>query len=1149
MKNDTGFFHTLLRVSVFLGMVGSVAASGQQVKKSKIDKMAKTGGVQGYKPERYNLLNINNLTSWHRNDGLSNHSTGGDNGVYYPRGTSWVIYEDGLIWGARAYVDANKTTPAPYNQITRVGGSTYGTNGTTGPVIGSGASAVPSGKDHPGARIYRIRRDWKELEYYELSRDAAESYEIVIDYVRSNHIEAIIDDYRFSWENWPVHLGAPYIDRNGNGVYDPPPSDSSAQSLIDNQYDEPGIAGVDPDSPADQVLWCVWNDLDREQAARFGSEPMGLEVQMTLWGYNRRDPLANVYFKKWKIINKGGVEIDNAGTLGSFYLDSMYVAQWSDPDVGAFGDDLIGVDIERNMGYAYNGNTEDLVYRKHNLPPPAVGYDLLQGPVVSAPGERAVVDMRYREGFKNLGLSSFSYDAAGDPYSEPDDNTSMWDKRLRGYASLLGPDVLYNHPPGVTPGLFPLNGDPVMKTGFIDGLGTDYSFPPGDRRMQINSGPFALAPGDTQEVIIALVAGLGADRLSSILDMRFNDSYAQAAYTSFFRVSRAPASPKVSVQELDQEIILDWGSPVHVDKTENLVVPLGQFEFEGYNIYQLPTATSPPDSAIRIKTFDLINDNGFVVDKFFDRVSGHPVDRVVQFGRNSGIERVFVIDRNYLQDYEFLNNGTEYHFAVTAYSVAIDPSFRPRSLESDMQVITVRPKRPFGVDYKVSLYDTLKTTAHVAGQSDGTVYPLVIDPSALTGDTYRVTFTDEDDDKRTEFHLENVTTGTELITDEANQTGDDDYLHTEGFQARVVGAPLEFKMFTAIANGTGPIVPPVGAAADFRGFPVPSRPGVSQQVGAGKWMIAAGGQRTEYDLFLEGTSNNGELWENIIPYDYEWRFTETGGYALLAFTNFKVVKVPFELWRIGFNTPDDPSDDIRMIPFIFDADGNDQFNLQAIDHPLSGGPDDPYTDWVDWTMPLNDTPGETGYYAWETAVLALPDSIDADRATSNLHTNDNNMRRMVLVNWNGGDVTAVPPVFNQEMPETGTIFRIETTKPNTVDDVFEFTTIAPTATKELALRSAENIGVFPNPFGMDPGAPNVANPYVTFNNLPPEATLRIFNLAGQFVRRLEKNDNSQFMRWDLRNGSGRFVASGVYIVHVLLPELGFNKVLKLVIGI
>ena len=42
------------------------------------------------------------------------------------------------------------------------------------------------------------------------------------------------------------------------------------------------------------------------------------------------------------MINKGGVDVDDAGGPGSFFIDSMYVPQRSVPDVGICSNDLAG---------------------------------------------------------------------------------------------------------------------------------------------------------------------------------------------------------------------------------------------------------------------------------------------------------------------------------------------------------------------------------------------------------------------------------------------------------------------------------------------------------------------------------------------------------------------------------------------------------------------------------------------------------------------------------------------------------------------------------------------------------------------------------------------------------------------------------------
>jgi hypothetical protein len=67
--------------------------------------------------------------------------------------------------------------------------------------------------------------------------------------------------------------------------------------------------------------------------SRPATQPLGVEVQQTTFGFNRQGPLANTVFIRYRIINKGGNQLSN-----------MFVSQWCDPDLGGFADDLVGCD-------------------------------------------------------------------------------------------------------------------------------------------------------------------------------------------------------------------------------------------------------------------------------------------------------------------------------------------------------------------------------------------------------------------------------------------------------------------------------------------------------------------------------------------------------------------------------------------------------------------------------------------------------------------------------------------------------------------------------------------------------------------------------------------------------------------------------------
>ena len=97
---------------------------------------------------------------------------------------------------------------------------------------------------------------------------------------------------------------------------------------------------------------------------------------------------------------------------------------------------------------------------------------------------------------------------------------------VRWYRFMKGRIGLTNEPfvdPNTgLPSSFTLPGDPVAGTGWIDGQQFAYA----DRRIGMASGPFTMAPGDTQEVVVAeILAGAvtGVDRLSAVSLMKFYD--------------------------------------------------------------------------------------------------------------------------------------------------------------------------------------------------------------------------------------------------------------------------------------------------------------------------------------------------------------------------------------------------------------------------------------------------------------------------------------------------------------------------------------------------------------------------------------------------------------------------------------------------
>ncbi|MFQ5650522.1 MAG: T9SS type A sorting domain-containing protein [bacterium] len=1078
------------------------------------------------------LVNVGQVAMWIYASGQSSITPQGGSGLFFPRGsnpTTSAIFQDGLVWGGQV---SDGQEP-----VIRVGGAQYNVGHVPGRILSQG---VAEDRTDPSVnRIWRVRRDFLIAD---LRQDAAEVNNVRAAQVSEAQIEQLRDTYRQDWIDWPAASGAPFYDADGDGQYTPAFNSDGTPRLAprgDQEYDpevhadEPGIAD------ADQVVWLVSNDLDRATLSNFsGAPPIGIEQQITLWAYARADALGQIIFKQFRLIYKG-----DTNTPSTARVDSMYICQWSDPDVGSSGDDLAGSDTTLSLGYAYNSNAQDAVYASAGLPPPASGYDFFAGPLVRDADGEAIFGLEKRPGWRNLPMTTFASFSAGSQASDPAplgtfNVTLQWFNLLRGFLPRPeSPATPFIDPTTGLATKFTLSGDPIANTGWVD-QGS------GDRRILLSSGPFTMALGDTQETVVATLAAIATDRLSSVALLKFVDRFAQEAFDNLFELPKPPATPVAFASELDGQIILNWGGDETAVSATEGHNDKGHL-FEGYDIYQLPSAGATADQGVRIRTFDVVNDFTTISQEAFDIPSGLVLSLPVQFGSNSGIQRTTVLSADKIRGLKLVN-GQTYFFGVSAYSNNPDPSATIKSLESTMAVVTVVPQtsKP-GVRLQAAFGDTVSTIEHVnlAGGplSDGKVLPIVSDPTAITGDDYSVSFREviadidlsdpEHPDTTTQivWDLVNLTTGDTVLAAQANQSGDETYLTADGLQVKVLGAPL------AIASAPGSQADGlVEVAADGQPLPESAWDGAGTPFGGNKvWhSLNAGGFSDRY--YVSAGGGTGQLSrlarsvQNLVPFDLEMRFTtpEEGSLGWWAFTNGAVSAVPFQLWRTGIGTPDDPSDDIRLLPLIFSSGTDDAWDITYPDPWQSGA--FLCTDWTYWYFDAR------GYDAFAADAA---DGIVDDGSFGTVEY----IARMTVCDFDANGQVAGP----------GYVIRINTTKPNSLDDKFTFSTrqYVKTESQSVAKQDvSELVNVFPNPYlGVNRFEQNRFNRRVTFSHLPARATIRIFNLAGILVRTLRKDDAAQFMDWNLVNESGLPVASGLYIAHIEMPDLKASKNLKLAI--
>jgi hypothetical protein len=212
--------------------------------------------------------------------------------------------------------------------------------------------------------------------------------------------------------------------------------------------------------------------------------------------------------------------------------------------------------------------------------------------------------------------------------------------------------------------------------------------------------------------------------------------------------------------------------------------------------------------------------------------------------------------------------------------------------------------------------------------------------------------------------------------------------------------------------------------------------------------------------------------------------------------------------------------------FVFDIGG---------DHAVSGGANDPITDWVYWYNPIDQSPGQSGYLAWEGGATS------ADPATAYDHLDAEVLARQVIVGFNSGTA----PPYPMELPEQGTIFRIVTNKPLAPGDQIAITTtgLAPTRGDiSIVEANIDAIGIVPNPYkGASDFEVTVLSDVVRFTNLPDQARIRVYTLGGTLIwDEMRGRDNNE---WNLTTSENLPLASGMYLVVVDVEGVG-KKIIK-----
>jgi len=621
------------------------------------------------------------------------------------------------------------------------------------------------------------------------------------------------------------------------------------------------------------------------------------------------------------------------------------------------------------------------------------------------------------------------------------------------------------------------SGDPVSGEGWLD-------VNPADRRFMESSGPFTMLPDDTQEVVVAVLVGQGENHLASVTALKRIDATAQSVFDLNFNIPGPPPPPTVWSIPNDQGVQLLWGLEADdnvqfgygpVDTLTGQRPIIQTFVMEGFNVYQGASSSGP---WTKIATFDI--DDG-IQRIYNDRDNPDGKERVVvQHGTDNGLAHALWITDDRIRGGSLVNNRP-YFFAVTTYNYDTlnksDYTIGPNSFGIVSESFENLPSSPPEGVTPRSMTGVLADTI----RSTDTVRHV----SGSSNGSVLVDFYDQSavtgDAYRVTFNVDqtwnltSITQDTILLKDQAQPLG----VHpVDGMVVRVLGPKPGVKSVKEVANASGPVSPPDNVHESLNS--------------TGEWYIDPQGDQ----------SYNRYSWSGATDHDYELRFTTdaAAGHCWDWFGqgdySFELpALVPLEVWDITVD---------RRITFLLNDDD------------ASGG-----FSWGDgiyfWDIPYDEV-------AWETEGTH---SGQYDPDYAGLHYG-----RFWFQNY----------ASEATRPAPGTIIRVITNKANTPNDVFEFTTAKPgTVDGTVIANAVDKVHAVPNPYyNVTVLEKDQFNRILKFVNLPAaRTTIRIFNLAGDLVRTLVKDNPAEAeIVWDVLTETGLPVASGLYIYHVEAEGIG-----------
>ncbi|MCX8057037.1 MAG: hypothetical protein N3F03_05435, partial [Ignavibacteria bacterium] len=964
-----------------------------------------------------------------------------------------------------------------------------------------------------------------------------------------------------SWIEWKtaVELGADFYDGDNDGVYNPIDKNNNGQ--WDLNEDRPNMIG-------DYTAWCVFNDGVPLRERRLDIEPIGVEVQQTIWAFFNNPWLANSVFVRYRINFKG-----NEQTMDLNKIDSVIFSFINDLDIGEYTDDLVGSDTLLNSVFGYNDGSDTYF----SINPPAVYTQLLQGPQVSIPGvtfidnnnngifdtgdvpktnAKIFVDPKIVKtipGKMNLGLLSTNYFLW--PYqSELFNQYAIWyllnglNRDGRPYRPCTLGVVLGGVNCNQVNPKFIFSGDPVSRIGWINN-------DPHDIVLLLNSGHFTLEKNKPVDIIVAYAIGRRTNHLNSITEAKKNANSNKTFFDfDFYSIKPFPVT-ELNSRVTENSIDIFWETKDDFEYKEFLKTAQGDtfcnYEFELYELWahRTPEAYYGKDTTIskKIATFDVENDinnlyyidvDGITVknlflkgiqlnkDKYKNPSFGHIIYSLNKnpfTGKNlvKGEKLFFSLRKLYLNKISsliervkdkpgnyvlnFLNDFSAKYHSSKIYEVTVGESFN---------------------------FPPLINFAGKPGSKNSTEAKVIfdeIDVDKLTDDLYQISFFKTDSVRYSlNWRLKNLSKNRIVLDSQSIfYNRDSSIFLVDGFHPKVEWIEPQIKdiIYSPPSNKWYK-----NFTYEYTGVFYPGMETINNKYGnrisALTPQMNARSRITTFDKLRKVEIRFGQK-------QFAYRFV-SDGFGLNYYNAAQTVnvsgvekpgeyfiEVPFQVW-----IKDERFKEERQLACGF---------LEARTN-LGGYPDGNWTPGTNITNtkeyivifnqsydPQGKQPEYIGYITSTTKVYA---NLRGWTPPPEANFTPEQIQRAKSPWFDALFIVGLEKQSDTSFFKNGDVLTIPISYVLTENDTFYYQSKSvrnKLSSKEKS-ELINSINVFPNPYFDWKDLRPYNRGYITFSNLPEEVTIKIYSLSGILVKTLTENDKesfaSPFLNWNLRNEDG-----------------------------